>query len=226
MKKIKLLSVIISILTILSLSGCNNDARQHYIGQLEELDRNDLIALDRWLDDNEESIGDLFEFVDIRIDLRVNELDFAFQNIGLETDYFDSWLFELDEDTIIFTYIWDYESSNAASEEFVDPLAADNERLVNWLDEDVIPQFEEIDVEDPLIFAAATGGFISGVRSTMGDLNASDYLLSQVEYIISFKEEVQNIVVLNYDSEDLDLIEVRDLIIRILNEIKDLLLEL
>ena len=226
MKKIKFLSIILSILTIISLSGCNNDDRQYYIRQLEELDRNDLIVLNRWLDDNEESVGDLFEFVDIRIDLRVNELDFAFLDIGLEIDYFDSWLFELDEDAIIFTYIWDYESVTAVPEEFIDPLAADNERLVNWLDEDVIPQLEEINVEDPLIFAAATVGFISGVRSTMDDLNASDYLLSQVEYIISFKEDMQNIVILNYDSEELDLIEVRDLIIRTLNEMRDLLLEL
>ena len=233
MKKIKFLSIILSIHTIFLLSGCGDDNREYYIEQLEELDRGDLTALNSWLDDNEESMGDLFEFVNVRVDLEGNELDFVSQVLGLDSDYFDSWFFEvLNDDTIIFTYIWDYERATAVleeeeiPEEFTDSLTSDNEWLANWISEDVIPQFEEIDVENPLGFTATTGGFISGIRSTLNNLNASDYLISQVDHIVSFIEEVQSLVVQNADNEILDLVEIRDVIIETLNEMRDLLLEL
>ena len=229
MKRVKFISIVLSILII--LSGCGNDDRGYYIEQLEELDKDDLSALNRWLDDNEESMMDLFEFVNVRVDLEGNELDLISQVLGLDSYYFDSWSFEIDDDTIIFTYIWDYESATAILEEespedVASLLAADNEWLANWIGEDVIPQFEEIDVENPLGFTATTSGFISGIRSTLNDLYASEYLISQVDHIVSFIEEVQDLVIQNVDNETLDLTEVRDIIIETLNEMRDLLLDL
>ena len=231
MKKVKFLSVVLAIFTIILLFGCGSDLREYYIEQLEELDRGDLVALNRWLDDNEESMDDLFEFAHIRVDFEGNELDFASQVLGLEIDYFDRWSFAVVDDVITFTYRWDYESATAALEEEIiediaDSLASDNEWLASWISEDVIVQFEEIDVEDPLMFIATTGGFITGVRSTLDDLTASDYLIMQIDHVVSFIEEVQIVVIQNIDNETLELAEIRDLIIGTLNEMSDLLLEL
>ena len=229
MKKVKFLSIVLAILTIFLFSGCNSDDREYYIEQLEDLDREDLVALNSWLDDNEENLGALFEFVNVRVDRNGNELDFVTQVLPLDNDYFDSWSFEINNNTITFTYIWDYERATAVPEEKEIPeevgrqLTIDNEWLANWIGEDVIPQFEEINVENPLSFTATTGGFISGIRSTLNDLNASEYLVVQIDHIVSFIEDVQSLVVENVDNETLDLVEIRDTIIETLNEMRDLL---
>ena len=106
-------------------------------------------------------MDDQFKFVHIRVDLEGNELDFTSQVLGLGIDYFDSWSFEVAYDVITFIYIWDYESSTTVPEEVDDPLADDNEMLATWIGE-VILQFEEIDVENHLMFIATTGGFTAG----------------------------------------------------------------
>ena len=242
MKKIKFLSIILSILTIFLLAGCNSDEKESYIEQLEELDRSDLASLNSWLDDNEDNMEELFEIVHIRVDFEGNELDFISQVLGLDIYYFDSWSFEVDDDTITFTYRWDYESATVVPEpeevepeedepeevvpgEVVDPFAADNEILASWIGDDLIPLFEDIDVEGVLMFTATTGGIIHGVRSTMEDSNASEYLSTQVEIVISFIEEIQTLVVENFDNDDLDLVEVRDIVIETLTEMRSLFVD-
>lgn len=106
------------------------------------------------------------------------------------------------------------------SEEMI-AFEADNARLADWIG-DVILQFEEIDVERPLMFIATTGGFITGIRSTLPELNASDYVKSQVEIVTEFIENVQDIVVENLDNEDLDLVEVRDIILETLVSMQEI----
>jgi len=207
---------------VLLLQACDN--REYYIEQLEELDRNDLVALNRWLDDNEESMEDLFELVDLRVDLAGNELDLASQVLGLDLDYFERWSFDLVDDTITFLYIWDYEGATAVPEEIINPLAADNERLANWIS-DAIPIFEEIDVDEPLMFITTIGGFITGTRSTLEGISASDYVTTQIKNVISFLEEANALVAQSFDDEELDLVEVRDIIIATLTEMKNLFLE-
>jgi len=234
MKKFKFSSMILPILAIFLLLSC--DTLEYYAGennidQLEELDRTDLVALNNWLYDNEEDMGDLFNFVHIRVDLVGNELDYMSQVIGLDFYYFDSWSFHIGDDTITFTYRWDYERAMATPVEEEDPveigdiLAADNERLANWISEDVIPQFEDINVEDPDMFIETTGEFIAGIESTLYDLNASNYVTSQIEHIVAFIEDVQNVVLENSDEEELDLEEVRDIILDSLIEMKNLFIE-
>ena len=222
MKRVKFLSIVLSIVIVLLLQACDN--REYYIEQLEELDRNDLVALNRWLDDNEESMEDLFELVDLRVDLAGNELDLASQVLGLDLDYFERWSFDLVDDTITFLYIWDYEGATAVPEEIINPLAADNERLANWIS-DAIPIFEEIDVDEPLMFITTIGGFITGTRSTLEGISASDYVTTQIKNVISFLEEANALVAQSFDDEELDLVEVRDIIIATLTEMKNLFLE-
>ena len=227
MKKVKLSGIFLSILAIFLLVGCNGDDGAYYIEQLEELDRTDLAALNNWLDDNEESMEELFEIVDIRVDFEGNELDLVSQVLGLDIYYFDRWSFEVDDDTITFTYRWDYESATAEPEpeEIIDPLAADNAILAAWIGEDLIPLFEDIDVEGVLMFTATTGGILSGVRSTLEDSNASEYLRTQIELVLSFIEEIQTLVVQNIDNDELDLVEVRDIVLETLAEMRDLFID-
>ncbi|MCL2559276.1 MAG: hypothetical protein FWE07_02205 [Turicibacter sp.] len=103
-------------------------------------------------------------------------------------------------------------ATEAIEEEDVDPLAAEHEILANWIT-DTLPQFEEINTESALLFTATTGGFITGTRSALQDVNASVYVVAQIENVVDFVEEVQGFVVQNIDSDDLDLEEARDVII-------------
>ena len=237
MKKAKFFSIILSILTIFLLLGCGSDDREYYIEHLEELDRSDLAGLNRWLDDNEESMNELFEFVDIRVDLEGNELDFMSQVLGLDSEYFDSWSFEVDDDTITFIYIWDYESATAALEEEIleeevldedtSPLAAiaaDNEWLVNWV-ESTIPIFEEINIESHLLFIATTAGFTTSTRSAMEDLNASSYKLEQMDHVVTFIEGIEGFVIADIETEEYDLAVVRDIVLDGLTDLIELLSE-
>lgn len=105
-----------------------------------------------------------------------------------------------------------------------DPLATDNEVLVNWIG-DLIAQIEGINVEDGLMFTATTGGIISGTRSTMAEVNASAYLDAQIENVISFIEEVQTFVVQNFDNDELDLVEARDIMIETLITMREIFSE-
>jgi len=221
MKQLKFSGLLLSILTIFLLIGCGGgDNRDYYIEQLEALDRTDLRQLNGWLDDNEESLDELFEFVDIRVDLEGNELDFMEQVLGLDIDYFDSWSFEVEDDTITFTYVWDYVRAN----EVTDPLAADNEILASWIGEDVIPFIEDIDVEAPLMFWSSIAGFTSGTRNTLEDLNISVYFEAQIDLVLTYLEETNSFVLENADADQLDLEEARDIIIETLNAMRNIFL--
>ena len=236
MSKIK--NIILFVPTIFLLIGCGSDAREYYLEQIEELDRGDLQALNEWLDDNEESMDELFDIVNIRVDLEGNELESS-QSLGLDSYYFDSWSFAHDDDTLTFTYTWDYEAATAVEEaleeeeisgdadvanEILDAMAADNEMLAGWVDE-IIVQFEDINVEDPLFFTTTIGGFLSGSRSAIEDLNVSVYALAQIDNVLSFIDDVQGLVIQNLDDDDLDLEEARDIMIETLEGMRDTLLE-
>jgi len=221
MKKMKFLSLFLSIFTLLLLSACGNDNRQAYIDQLETLDRTDLSALNNWLDENDETMYELFEFVNIRVDLEGNELDFMSQVLGLDIDYFESWSFEVEDDVLTFTYIWDYERANYVPE-VVDPLAADHSVLVAWISGDIMPFIEDINVEEPRLFWASLAGFISGTRTTLEDLNISVYLETQINNVLNFLEDISSLVLQNVDDPDLDLTEVRDIILESLTDMLEI----
>lgn len=110
--QMKILRILL-IFTILLLVGCSGNNRNYYLERLEELNPTNLTQLNSWIDENEVRLFELFEFVNIRVDLDGNQLDFIGQVLGLDNDYFVSWSFDVVGNTITFTYIWDYARANS-----------------------------------------------------------------------------------------------------------------
>ena len=107
MKK-KILGVL---MTLLILAGCSGNRRADYIEAMEQLDRNDLMALHNWLGEHED-IYDLFNVEKMYLDLDGNDID---QKGELDIDevYFVRWDFHVegeDERDLVITEVWDYES--------------------------------------------------------------------------------------------------------------------
>ena len=98
----------IIILTACTSIGTNNSADSNdttssaaVIEQLEELSQSDLAALNSWIEDNNESLSDMFDAVKhILVNVDGDEIE-------SELEYFQSWSFQTDEDRLVFTYTWD-----------------------------------------------------------------------------------------------------------------------
>lgn len=107
-KKIHL--VFMAMFAVLILTACTgrrgsdsggDSNRVALFDQLEELSRTDIDALNVWISDNNEFLSD--EFYDtehILFDADGNEIDSYLE-------YFQSWSYEIDENRLIFTHIWD-----------------------------------------------------------------------------------------------------------------------
>ena len=106
-------------------------------------------------------------------------------------------------------------------DETVDPLAADNERLINWINTLVL-EMEEMGVEDRLSFVTSLAGIISGSEAAMEEVNISTYLSGQMDNILEIFRELRDFVNAN-DDETLDLVEMRDFTIGTLNGLIDVL---
>ena len=128
-------------------------------------------------------------------------------------------------DEEIYEEMYEIEDDSDEIEEVIDPLAADNAMLANWVDS-LIDQFEDINVDDGLFFLATLGGVITGSRSGLEDLSLSTYAEGQIDIILRFLEDVQTVVVENFGDESLDFEEVRDIIIETLNSMRNILLGL
>lgn len=130
---------------------------------------------------------------------------------------------EIDDD--IETETLEDETEND-EEETVDPLAADNERFVTWL-ESVVTQIEEINIESNSFFIAALGGLVHGTRTTIedGDVIISAYLNAQIENTLEFIEGISLFVAERFDDETLDLVEIRDTMINAMNSMIETITE-
>lgn len=104
----------------LVLVACSGDNRAEYIEQLEELNRNDLAALENWLAENDENLSEYFNITRRYVDVVGEALDYASQVSGLDSEFFHSWDFEIEEDSeadiedLILIFTWDYEAHVAA----------------------------------------------------------------------------------------------------------------
>ena len=101
------LMILFSVIVLTACTNNNSDSSgdtgngNAFIQQLEELSQSDLVALNSWIDDNNEGLSDAFDDVEhILVDVDGNEVD-------SELEYFQNWSFEIDEDRLVFTYTWD-----------------------------------------------------------------------------------------------------------------------
>jgi len=217
MKKFKFLSLLIPVFTLALLTGCGSDERTPYINSLEELDQTSLTTLIEWLDENDESIEELFEVEMINVDLDGEELDWE-QVLNFREEFFESWSFDVDGEDLVFSFTWDYEAATA------NPFATQRAGLVDWFDA-VIEIMEDIDVDNPMMFIASLGGFLNGTNNALNDGSISGYARVPVENTVSSLQEVHDFVLQNLSASDLDLVDVRDTTIEFLTDMQAIFID-
>ena len=142
MKKMKFLGIVLSMLAVVILWGCGGDNREAYIEELEGLSRTDLAALEDWLDENDESLNDLFTIRHDYVDVEGESLN-ASQVSELDIELFDRWDFEAEEDgdRLTFIYTWDYAAfmreyyAQLIIEQLEELDRTNLDALNDWLDE-------------------------------------------------------------------------------------------
>ena len=114
----KILLGLFAVTTIFILTACGGDNREAYIEQLEALDRTDLSALNHWLDENSESIDELFTVREGFTDVDGDSLN-ASDVEELPDEFFVSWDVEVESDgqRLRFTYTWDRAAYRQVQEE-------------------------------------------------------------------------------------------------------------
>lgn len=225
MKNIKILTAFLwTVVTMVLLVGCGGaDERQEFLDGLKEIDQTEIVALDAWIDENYQQMYDLFEVVDVHVDLAGNVLDFETQVASLTLKYYDSWSFDVADDVLTFTHRWDYEQAMLdLEEEHANSVTTDDDILYNWLTGDVIPFVEDITLENPLHFFASLAGFVSGTRNMLEDLNTSAYLDSQIELVLTFFDDTNSLVLEHQDDDTLDLAEIQSIMLTTLEGMRDI----